>query len=158
DAQVLELFGAHPKLTSERDRTLGDAEAVSAVLPLGGLEVEGEQLEHRHVRALEVLQARAALIGEGADYVAGEDEESTPGDEREEECRIHPARRDGGVAVESNDGLEEGDESDDEHRRPDRAAPSEIEAGGDDRQMVEAQKGDLLVDEPVDHQHRADEE
>jgi hypothetical protein len=35
---------------------------------------------------------------------------------------------------------------------------SEVEAGGDDRQVVEAEEGDLVVDVGVDQEHRRDEQ
>src|SRR4051812_44019488 len=65
---------------------------------------------------------------------------------------------DGSGAVQPDERLEEGNENDDENRRPDSTSPAQIEAGGDDGQIVEVEKRDLLVDEPVNGEHRPDEQ
>src|SRR3954468_2689272 len=157
DTKVFQLLAAHPQLAAERDGSLGDAETGSGVVALAGLEMKGHQLEHRDVRALEVLESRAPLIGQRADHIAGEDEETRPGNHREEMPRADPSL-DGSGAVQPDEGLEEGNENDDEDRRPDSTPPAQIEAGGNDGQIVEVEKRDLLVDEPVDGEHRPNEQ
>ena len=132
DTKVFQLLTAHAELPAERDRPFGDAEAVTSIVPLTGLEMEGHQLEHCHVRALEILEPGAPLIGECADGVSGQNEEPGPRDHREQEPEVQ-SRSDRRRAIEANERLEEGDEDDDEDRRPNGAAPAEIEPSSDDR-------------------------
>src|SRR5689334_18185610 len=127
---------------------------MSGVVPFAGLEMERHQLEHAHVRAFEVLEARPTLIGEGSDDVSREYEEARPGDERQEQPRID-ACLERGRAIEPDERLEEGNEYDNEDRGKDGAPPAEVEPSGDDRQIVEREEGDLFVDEPMDRQHGA---
>src|SRR5436309_3381063 len=105
--------------------------------------MKSHQLEHSHVRALEVLQSSATLIGQRTDDIAGEDEESRPRDHREQQVQIESCLDRGG-SVQSDERLEEGNEDDDENRGPHCAAPAEIESGGNDGQVVEVEKSDLL--------------
>ena len=115
DTKVFQLLTAHSQLAAERDGALGDAEAVTRVVALTRLEVKGHQLEHRHVRALEIFQPGAALIGERANDVPSQNQEASPRDHREEKPQIQSGfdrRR----AIESDERLEERDENDDEDR------------------------------------------
>ena len=115
DTKVFQLLTAHTELAAERDRALGDTEAVTGVVPLARLEMEGHQLEHGHVRAFEIFQSRPALIGQRADRIAGEDEEPGPRDHREQEPQIETGI-DRGRAVQPHERLEECDKNDDEDR------------------------------------------
>src|SRR4051812_46010676 len=87
-AQLLELLVTNAELASERHRPLGDAIAVTLCVLLTRLEMEGQQLEHRDIRVLEITETRLALIRQRADGVPGEDEETSPRNHREHDERI----------------------------------------------------------------------
>ena len=115
DTKVFQLLTAHTELAAERDRALGDAEAVTGVVPLARLEMEGHQLEHGHVRAFEIFQSRPALIGQRTHRVAGENQKAGPGDHRQQQSRIQSGF-DCRQSIQSDKRLEKRDENDDEHR------------------------------------------
>ena len=123
------------------------------LMPLGRFDVKGEHLECREIRVLEIRQPGGALLREPTNHISGEDQEPGPGHQRQ-----HGVRRQPGCHSEAFDRLEEKRERGDEHRRSDRKAPPAKETRKDHRQIVEAEKGEFLVDEAVDHQQGSNEQ
>ena len=118
------------------------------------LDVERQQLERGHVRVLHLREPHVPLLGEPADDVTGEDQEPCPRHEHQQRTGIQAGKH----IVEALHRLIEEDQGYHEQRGRDREPPAAVESRENDREIVEAQEGELLVDDRVDEDHRADEQ
>src|SRR6266545_6447870 len=97
--------------------------------------------------------SRGRLLGEPAHHIAGENQEAAPRDEEQHrvlrQARLHadPLRR-----------LKEEDERGDEQAGNHRKAGAAIEARQDDRQIIEAEKRKLLLDQLIDDEQGCDQQ
>ena len=151
-AKLLHIIGPDAERPSDGDASVGDAIAVSANVPPAGLEMIREDLEHSYIHILQLGDPRVALFGEPTDDVSGEHEKATPKDEPDH-CGLQQPRG----ALESNHGLKERHQGDDQHCGIHTAAPAEVEAGHDHREIIEVEESDLRIDVPMDQHERRDE-
>ena len=141
------------QLRADGGRELGNARRVAFLIALGRLDVESEDFERREIRVLQVAETCRALLGESSDHISRQNQEAAPRDQ----CQ-HRVLGQAGIHSQTARRLEEEDECRDEQTGDHGKPPATIEAGEDDRQIIEAEKRDLLLDQGIDDEQRGDEQ
>ena len=126
---------------------------MTLLIALGRLDVEGEDFERREIRVLQVGETRRALLGESSDHISRQNQESAPRDQ----CQ-HRVLGQAGIHSQTARRLEEEDERRDEQSGDHGEPAAAIETSENDRQIVEAEKRKLLVDQGIDDQQRSDQQ
>ena len=153
DADMLDILVAHMERARDCHRAGGDAKAVAAHLPLTRLEMECENLEHRYIGLGELEHALIPLLAQSAHHVAGQHEKTRPGQQRK-----NWLEGESGLRGETRRRLEKGHERGHENGGIHAAAAPEVEAGDNDRQVIEIEKGDPVVDVTMNQYERRDEQ